>query len=453
MAALSRLLLLVVLGLGLARPALAQADSDDDGSTMPGPADVAASGPYVVFDAGSGEVMAADRAGEPWYPASLSKLMTAYVVFRHLRDGSLRLDQEITVSALANSQPPSKLGLGIGKTISVDLALQALLVYSANDMAYVLAEAVSGTKVRFVAEMNAAAERLGLASTHFQNPNGLFDPRQLTSARDIGILAAVILSEFPEYQGYFSQPSVKVGARTLMNRNSLLRVNPEANGMKTGFVCNSGYNLVAAMSHGGRRVIAVILGARSGGHRVALAQKLMAEGLARPPGANPARVAQIPDLPLGTLVPADMTSTVCRNKPAATLASALEPGGWGVSFGTYDTATLADMALRGRLIGPAVMRATGTAGVVELPGKAGFAAMLWGQEAVTSLNLCTKLREDKVHCDVMPPTAFRQIAIAAVAEQPPAAPAVVQGSDPGKTKAAPAKPPKAKRSPRPKKKK
>ena len=444
-----RLVLLALLGLGLAAPALAQADSDDDAVTETTPANVTATGPYVVFDAATGEVIAAERAGEPWYPASLSKLMTAYVVFRHLRDGTLKLDQQIPVSALANGQPPSKIGLGVGKTITVDLALQTLLVYSANDMAYVLAEAASGSTVRFVAEMNGAAERLGLASTHFQNPNGLFDPRQLTSARDIGVLAAVLLAEFPEYQGYFAQPSVKVGARTLMNRNSLIRVNPEANGMKTGFVCNSGYNLVAAATHEGRRLIAVVLGATSGGNRVALAQKLLAQGFQTPAGSQATRVAQIADQPLGGLVPADMTSTVCRQKPVATLTSALDLGGWGVSFGIYDTALLADMALRGRMVGPVVMRSAGDGGVVQLPGKAGYAAMMWGQEAITSLNLCTKLRAEKAPCDVMPPTAFRQMALAAVAEQPPAPPPVVEGADSAKAKPAPPQRPKAKRTARP----
>lgn len=438
MGALNRLLLVMLLGLGLAGPALAQTDSDEDAAADLGT--VTATGPYLLFDANTGEVIAEERAGEPWYPASLSKLMTAYVVFRHLRDGSLKLDQQIPVSDLANGQPPSKLGLGVGKTISVDLALQALLVYSANDMAYVLAEAASGTKVKFVAEMNTHAERLGLTNTHFQNPNGLFDPRQLTSARDIGVLAAVLLSEFPERQAYFSQPAVKVGARTLKNRNSLLRVNPEANGMKTGFVCNSGFNLVAAATHEGRRLIAVILGATSGQRRVALAQKLLAEGFAHPAGSNAARVALIPDLPLGTLVPADMTSTVCRQKPVSTVVSALELGGWGVSFGTYDTPELADMALRGRMVGPTVMKSQGEGGVVQLPNKAGFAAMMWGQEAVVSLNLCTKLRAEQAHCDVMPPTAFRQLALAAVAEQPPAPPAVVEGADSAKAKPAAAKP-------------
>ena len=180
--------------------------------------------------------------------------MTAYIVFKKLKAGSLRLDQKILVSPLAASQEPSKIGMRPGSTISVDLALQTLLVYSANDMAYVLAEGANGTVFNFVQEMNATAQKLGLNATHFVNPNGLFDPRQLTSARDIGVLAAVIISEFPEHGRYFSQQHVAIGKRKLMNRNSLIRTMPEADGMKTGFVCNSGFNLVASATRGGRRL-------------------------------------------------------------------------------------------------------------------------------------------------------------------------------------------------------
>ncbi|HEX7108784.1 MAG TPA: serine hydrolase, partial [Aestuariivirga sp.] len=203
--------------------------------TAPG----AEAGPSLLFDAATGEVISHERAGEPWYPASLTKLMTAYIVFKKLKTGSLRLDQKILVSPLATSQEPSKIGMSPGSTISVDLALQTLLVYSANDMAYVLAEGANGTVHNFVKEMNATAQKLGLNATHFVNPNGLFDPRQLTSARDIGVLAAVIISEFPEHSHYFSQQYVAIGKRKLMNRNSLVRTMPEADGMKTGFVCNS----------------------------------------------------------------------------------------------------------------------------------------------------------------------------------------------------------------------
>ena len=153
---------------------------------------LANAGPSLLFDAASGEVISQDRAGEPWYPASLTKLMTAYLVFKKLKAGSLKLDQSVVVSPLAASQVPSKIGIPAGGTITVDLALQTLLVYSANDIAYVLAEGAGGTVTNFVKDMNAVAQKLGLRSTHFVNPNGLFDPRQLTSALGNGVLASTI---------------------------------------------------------------------------------------------------------------------------------------------------------------------------------------------------------------------------------------------------------------------
>jgi D-alanyl-D-alanine carboxypeptidase len=218
-------------------------------------------GPVLVFDAQTGEVLSQERAGEPWYPASLTKLMTAYIVFQKIREGKLRLDQQIYVSSVASGQEPSKIGIPAGKTVSVDFALQALLIYSANDMAYVLAEGAAGTVDAFVREMNATAEKLGMTGTRFANPNGLFDPRQITTARDIAILATALLKTYPERAHYFSQDAVAIGKRRLPNRNSLLRQMKAADGMKTGFVCNSGFNLVATATIDGRRLGAVIFGA------------------------------------------------------------------------------------------------------------------------------------------------------------------------------------------------
>lgn len=389
----------------------------------------AQAGPTILFDATTGEVISHERAGEPWYPASLTKLMTAYVVFKHLKAGNLTLDQKIPVSALAASQEPSKLGLPPGATISVDLALQSLLVYSANDMAYVLAEGAGGTVAKFVQEMNGHALKLGLANTHYVNPNGLFDPRQLTSARDIGVLAAVILSEFPEHQHYFSQDYVAIGKRKLSNHNGLIREMPEADGMKTGFVCNSGYNLVASATREGRKLVAVIMGASSSRNRSDIARQLLTQGFAQPPVPSHPRIAQIPNDALGAIVPADMTSSVCKKKAPVVVANAQDLAGWGLSFGTYETLQKADMALRGRLIGPLGMDAPGDAGIVAMPNKSGYAAMVWNIDQNTSLSLCSAFRAQKATCDLMSPEVFSQIA--ASSKPPPTIvkSPVVEGSD------------------------
>ena len=390
---------------------------------------VSNTGPSLLFDAFTGEVISQERAGEPWYPASLTKLMTSYVVFRKLRSGVLKLDQKIPISALAHSQPASHTGLPTGALVTVDFALQAMLVYSANDMAYVLAEGTSGTVKNFAKEMNDVAKDMGLAATHFENPNGLFDPRQITSARDIGIIAALIINQFPEHSHYFAQEAVMVGKRRLPNHNSLIRLMPEAVGMKTGFVCNSGYNLVGSAIKSGRQLISVVLGARNGGQRAQLSQFLLQSGFERPTEPQHPKVAEIVDQIYGAIVPADMTKAVCRKKAPVTPVNAHNMAGWAVSFGTYPDALKADMALRGRLISPAGIEAGGTGGVVKMPNKAGYAAMLWNLEMASSLSLCNQYKQDGAPCDVMPETLIAQMAAASPPDPNDDQPVADEGSD------------------------
>jgi D-alanyl-D-alanine carboxypeptidase len=370
-------------------------------------------GPSLLFDAKTGEVISQDRAGEPWYPASLTKLMTSYVIFRKLRAGTMKLDQELTISELAHSQPPSKLGLPVGKTITVDLALQALLVYSANDMAYALAEGASGSIKSFADEMNQVARETGLAATHYENPNGLWDPRQITSARDIGIIAALIINQFPEYAHYFSQDAVIMGKRKLPNHNSLIRLMPEAVGMKTGFICDSGYNLVGSAVRDGRQLISVVLGARSSKARTQVSQLLLESGFSRPSSPDHGKVADIIDQAYGMVVPANMTKAVCKSKPAPKAVSARAMSGWAVSFGNYDEPIKADMALRGRLIAPAGINAGGTGGVVKLAGDGTFTPVLWGLDEAKSRDLCQQYQADHAPCNVIADTLVSQLAAAA----------------------------------------
>ncbi len=390
---------------------------------------VSNTGPSLLFDAFTGEVISQERAGEPWYPASLTKLMTGYVIFRKIRSGVLKLDQKIPVSALAHSQPASHTGLPTGTMVTVDFALQSMLVFSANDMSYVLAEAASGTSKNFAKEMNDVAKDIGLAATHFENPNGLFDPRQITSARDIGIIAALIINQFPEHSHYFAQEAVMVGKRRMANHNSLIRLMPDAVGMKTGFVCNSGYNLVGSAIKDGRQLISVVLGARNGGQRAQLSQFLLQSGFERPNDPTRGKVAEIVDQAYGAIVPADMTKTVCKSKAPVTPVNAHNMSGWAVSFGTYTDAIKADMALRGRLISPAGIEAGGTGGVIKMPNKAGYAAMLWNLEMANSLSLCNQYKQDGATCDVMPETMIQQMASAAAPDFNVDQPISDEGSD------------------------
>ena len=392
-------------------------------------------GPSLLFDPATGEVVSQDRAGEPWYPASLTKLMTAYVIFEKLKRGEMQPDQKLTVSQLASSQPASKVGMKPGTQITVELALQMLLIYSANDMAYVLAEGASGTYPEFVKLMNADAQRLGMTATHYANPNGLFDARQVTSARDIGMLASALLRDFPEHAHYFSQPAVALGKRQLLNRNSLLRKMKTADGMKTGFVCNSGFNLVASATDNGRKLIAIVLGASSGRERADLAQMMLTSGFAKPPQPNQIRLSTVPNAQLGTLVPADLTQTVCKGKPTA-VAKASGLTGWGVSFGIYDKPATADMALRGRLLGARDMIQNSNSGVVRIPGTNGYNAMVWNLDQASSMAVCAAFKKQNSYCEVMTPEGFATIANLARATEERIVPAASQGDAgmPAKTK-------------------
>jgi D-alanyl-D-alanine carboxypeptidase len=238
-------------------------------------------GPALVFDPYNGKVFYQEDMDALWHPASLTKLMTAYLTFEALRDKKLTVKTKIAQSANSLSQAPSKIGLPVGATMSVDLALRALLVKSANDVAVMLAEAVAGSEQNFVARMNETAKRLGMRRSRFVNPNGLPDDRQITTARDMGYLARALIVDFPEHADYFAVPSLKIGGRFMRNYNKLLRTYEGADGMKTGFVCSSGYNIVVSATRNGRKIVAVVLGGRTGSERNQRAAELLDHGFRR----------------------------------------------------------------------------------------------------------------------------------------------------------------------------
>ncbi len=238
----------------------------------------AAAAALLLVEADSGRVLHAENATNPWYPASVTKLMTTYVTLRAVKDGRLSLDKLITVSSRAAAQQPSRMGFKVGTQLTVDNALKMLMVHSANDMAVVLAEGVGGSIENFVGEMNAAAQRLGMTQTSYVNPNGLPADGQITSARDLAILARVLIREFPEYDLYWRIPAIKLGRVVMRNYNMLIDRYPGADGMKTGFICASGFNLVAAATRNNRRLIAVVLGASSATARAEKAAQLLEKG-------------------------------------------------------------------------------------------------------------------------------------------------------------------------------
>lgn len=235
-------------------------------------------GPALLFDASNGQVLYAEDPDDSWYPASLTKIMTAYVAFEAVKTGKLTLDQKIPVSEAANLEPPSKVGLPAGGELQVDLALQALIVKSANDVAVMLAEAISGTVPQFVNKMNETAQRLGMTKTHFVNPNGLPAPDQSTSARDLAKLTRAVIKEYPEYARYWGMPDMHIGKIRLQTHNALLKTFEGADGFKTGFTCDSGYNVVASATRDNRRLVAVVLGEPDGQSRAIRAASLLEHG-------------------------------------------------------------------------------------------------------------------------------------------------------------------------------
>ena len=232
----------------------------------------------IVVDAATGEVLFARYADNRRYPASITKMMTLYMAFEALSEGRAKLDDVITVSPRAASQPPSKLGLAAGQTITLDDAMHATAVRSANDMAVAIAEHIGGSEARFTALMTLKAEELGMTQTRYVNANGLPDSRQLTSARDLSILARAVMRDYPQYYRYFGFHDWSYQGREYRNTNGLLATGQGYDGMKTGYTNASGYNLAASAVRDGKRLITIVLGGRSTASRNAHVAELMDTG-------------------------------------------------------------------------------------------------------------------------------------------------------------------------------
>ena len=237
----------------------------------------------ILVDADSGKVLRAENATYPWYPASTTKLMTLYMTLSALRDHRITADTLFTVSPNASAQAPVKMGFPIGTQITVDNAIKMMMVKSANDMAVVLAEGVGGSIDDFAQQMTETAHRLGMTESNFVNPNGLPADGQIMSARDLAILARALIREFPQYSFYWHVPAIKFGRRIVRNYNPLLGRYAGADGMKTGFICASGFNMVATATRDNKQLIAVVLGAPSSSARAVKAAELLEGGFQQKP--------------------------------------------------------------------------------------------------------------------------------------------------------------------------
>lgn len=359
----------------------------------------------IVIDAATGQVLEQADATRPWHPASLAKLMTVYLAFAAIEAGRMTLDDVLTVSPTAAALPETRLGLREGKAIAVEQAIKAVIVRSANDAAVLLSERIGGNEKAFAAMMTAKARELGMTRTVFRNATGLPEDGQMTTARDMALLARALLRDFPQHYRIFSASSIQWGGQTLSTYNGLLGAYQGADGLKTGFTCASGYNLVGSAMRGDRRLIGVVLGGRTSAERNDEMVKLLDTGF---------RVAAASDLPLvdgladgdDGPAPQQLSAAECSTLPlAAGIGNGGRLPGWAVIFGAFPDQGRARQAVeqarkalqsvlkRGQ---PAIIRR-------QQEGVYGWAALLVGLEQKEAGAACKQLWSKGAYCLALNP--------------------------------------------------
>jgi D-alanyl-D-alanine carboxypeptidase len=307
----------------------------------------------IVVDAGDGAVLQSIEAHGLRYPASLTKVMTVYLALEAVGAGALTLDEELTVSPHAASQSPTELGIGAGDKITAEQAILAAILLSANDTAVALAERLGGTEEAFAETMTAKARELGMARTQFRNASGLPDPEQVTTARDMAVLAVALLDQFPQHYHFFSAKSFAYAGHSFATINGILSRYPGADGIKTGFTCGSGYNLMASAVRDGRRLIGVMLGGRSNEERHGEMIDLLDRGFAAGPAAGAGKTKLAGFVPArddtATPPPFQLSAFECTvgtgsSGTEAALGGAY--GGWGIIFGAFPKKSQAQAAIR-----------------------------------------------------------------------------------------------------------
>nr|WP_246828264.1 D-alanyl-D-alanine carboxypeptidase family protein [Rhizobium redzepovicii] len=239
---------------------------------------LAAANPHILVDVQTGRVLEHEEAFRKWYPASLTKLMTVYTVFDAIRAGQISLDTPVVMSKRAAAQPAAKMYFKPGQKLTLDSALKILMVKSANDIAVAVAEAIGGTQEGFVTRMNGEALKLGMTDSHFVNPNGLPGKGQYTTARDLAVLTVALRRDFPQYASYFALEGFTNGQQNVPSLNMLIGRFAGADGMKTGFICASGFNQIGSATRNGRTIVSVVLGTDSLAARADATANLLQKG-------------------------------------------------------------------------------------------------------------------------------------------------------------------------------
>ncbi|MHB2267058.1 D-alanyl-D-alanine carboxypeptidase family protein [Aliihoeflea sp. PC F10.4] len=269
--------------------------------------------PTILVDLNTGQVLQQEEAFKPVFPASLTKLMTTYVAFRAVEAGELQMDSPIEITSEATKEPPSKMGYASGSVLTLDNAIKILMVKSANDVATAIAINVGGSEAAFAARMNAEAQRIGMAQSHFINAHGLHSEQQYTSARDLAVLGIALKRDFPQYANYFELDALADGQNIMENTNTLIGRFAGADGMKTGYTCPSGFNLVASATKDGRSLLAVVVGSFSPEERADTAADLLGNGFLNPAGNAPLLSGLRPDA-LANTEPANLRPVVCTEE-------------------------------------------------------------------------------------------------------------------------------------------
>ena len=366
----------------------------------------------IVVDFRTGQVLHQVNADTRNYPASLTKMMTLYMTFQALETGRLSLDQKLIVSRRAAGMPASKLGLKKGQTITVKQAILALVTKSANDVAVVLAETMGGTESQFAAMMTDRAQAMGMSRTTFRNASGLPDRRQMSTARDMATLAHRLIRDYPQHYSYFSTSSFTYGKRKYRNHNKLLKTYKGVDGIKTGYIRASGFNLAASAIRNNRRLIAVVFGGKTSGSRNRHMAKLLDQGfqsvniarsmpLLAPPPRKPAVVA-VAYSPEQVQAPKATAKAPTKSTPAKSTASA-KNGRWGVQVGAYyKEGPARDAAMQAAerlpdLLGKAVVM---TPTIRGDRGKI-YRARLMGIQEATARTACGRLKSASIDCLVV----------------------------------------------------
>ena len=373
----------------------------------------------IIVDAQTGNVISSVNADEPRHPASLTKMMTLYMLFEALRDRRISLGQLVPVSAHAASMSPTKLGLTPGTRITVEEAVLGLVTKSANDAAAALGEMMGGSEERFAQMMTLRARALGMSHTLFQNASGLPDPDQWSTSRDMAILGRRLVIDFPSYYGYFSTPSFTFRRHVMYNHDRLLLTYPGADGLKTGYTEASGYNLASSAVRGGVRLIGVVMGARSGGERDIHMTSLLDLGFERMDVPSVRREPREQRL-AGVVSVAKAASQAVIVTPAISFASRVSAAGvstagvstrapasrHAVQVGSFNS----ERAARNAANAARRVAGDGEARVEPLPGARGKAlwrAQLAGLTASEAPAICTVLTKRRTPCMVVRPESHQ----------------------------------------------